>query len=506
MDYPPKQARAEYDSLQEYLLENLSERERERLGLMSFNQWPWTTAAIVEIGVAAHQIGSEITAAFWCDETPLRDPGWNTSSLVARLLQSSTIEASAQALLEAAGVSPTAFARPPIRDYRPTELPSLPTPLTRSSVRQLRYRGTEMGRSILQVPPSTEMPSREDYIWPEKWTRRAIRSYAWVFDQTLALIRERRLSAIVVFNGRFTHDRAAAAAAESAGVKVLYTDYGGLQTFFDLTHTSTHDWDSLQFRMLSMWNCWGEDREAIAAAWFKNREEHTEAGIDAFVGMQNHGFVPDVPDAKTLVVFFSSSPDEMAELDLQWEQYFDSQENALRTLARVCAELPDTALVVRTHPHMLSKPDDDRERWIAAVQSIGDNTHIGPDSPTDSYALMKNADRVITYGSTTGVESAYQGKPVGVLGPSAYQLLGCATPLHTAEELRRWIKAPNESDWRMALPYGLMMQRRGFNLAWLTEVDNGYWRHDEDELQEASPLAKKISDVIWRIQLWWLLR
>jgi hypothetical protein len=487
-------------------VDNLTEHQLTHIGLMSFNQWPWTTAALVETGIAAHQIGSKISVAFWSDKTPLRDPGWNTSHRVARLLRSTPIEDSARDLIQAAGVPDTAFAEPPIKSHRPKGLPQLPTPLTRSAIRQLAYHGSGMGRSILQVHPDFKTPSREDFVWPRRWVRRAIRSYAWVYDQTLALIRQRNLSTIVVFNGRFTHDRAAAAAAESVGAKVLYYDYGGLETYFDLTHTTTHDWHALQLRMLSMWNRWGSDREEIATAWFRNREAHTEAGIGAFVGMQNHGFIPDLPKAERLVVFFSSSPDEMAELDLNWQQYFQSQENAVRTLARVCSELPNTALVVRTHPHMLSKPADDRQRWIAAVNSIGNNTHIGPDSPTDSYALMRVADRVITYGSTTGVESAFQGKPVAVLGPSAYHLLGCVTPIRTAEELRQWIIHPNETDQTMSMPYGLMMQRRGFNLAWLSEVEKGSLRRNEAELKEASSLAKKLSDASRTIQLRWLLQ
>jgi len=500
-----KQVQAEHDSLQGFLRESLTDRERERIGLMSFNQWPWTTAAVVETAVAAHLIGSEVTAAFWSDETPLRDPGWNTSHRLARLLRDSPIEHSAQSLIEAAGVSRNAFPKPPIKRHKSRDLPHLPRTLTRSAVRQLTYRNSGMGQSILQVHPDNNTPSREDYRWPRRWVKRAVRSYAWVYDQTLSLIRQRDLTTIVVFNGRFTHDRAAASAAESMGVKVLYYDYGGLETNFDLTTATTHDWDSLQHRMLSMWKSWGVDREEIATAWFSNREDHTEDGIRAFVGIQQHQFLPDLPDAGTLVVFFSSSPDEIAELDLDWGNYFGSQEKAVQQVAQICAELPNTALVVRTHPHMLLKPEDDRQRWINAVNAIGNCVHIGPDSPTDSYALMRAADRVLTYGSTTGVESAFQGKPVAVLGPSAYGLLGCVTPIETSEALRHWILEPEPAQKERSLPYGLMMQRRGFNLDWLTREPSGSLVHEGLRLTEASSLVKKLSDVSRRIQLQWRL-
>ena len=58
MSVPSKVVRAEHDSLRKFLLNNLSDRERGRIGLLSFNQWPWTTAAFVETAVAAHLVDS----------------------------------------------------------------------------------------------------------------------------------------------------------------------------------------------------------------------------------------------------------------------------------------------------------------------------------------------------------------------------------------------------------------------------------------------------------------
>ena len=500
---PSKVVRAEHDSLREFMLDNLSDRERERIGLLSFNQWPWTTAAFIETAVAAHQVGSDITVGFWSDHTPLHDPGWNTSRKVARLLGSRTIENSAQRLVEAAGVPSQDFVDPPLGRYTPTGAPPLPEPLTRAAIRQLTYHGSGMGRSILQVHPNFNTPIRDDLIWPRRWIKRAVKSYAWVYDQTTELVRQRDLTTIVVFNGRFTHDRAAAAAAESLGVKVLYYDYGGLETYFDLTHTTTHDWDALQRRMLSLWQSWGESREDIAKTWFANRENHTEPGIEVFIGLQKAEHLPDLPQDRRLVVFFSSSGDEIAELDLDWSQYFGSQELALRVLAEICDELPETQLVVRTHPHMRLKPPDDLARWVDAVEAIGKNIHIGPDDPADSYALMRAASRVITYGSTSGIESAYRDRPTAVIGPSAYQLLGCVTPIHSKQELRDWLEGEPATRPELALPYGLMMQRRGFNLDWLSIDDSSLPARGDLQLKEPKAQAQKVSDGLRRMRTWW---
>ena len=497
---------AEHESLVGFLQDNLDDHQRARIGLMSFNQWPWTTAALVETAVAAHQAGSDISVAFWCDRTPLPDPGWTTSHRVARLLRSRPIEHSAQDLIQLAGVPDGAFVQPPLKHHRSKNLPDLPQPLTRKAVRQLSYRGSGMGRSILQVHPDFDTPTRDDLIWPKRWIRRAMKSYAWVYDQTTELIHQRDLTTIVVFNGRFTHDRAAAAAAEAHGVKVLYYDYGGIETYFDLMHTTTHDWDALQDRMGRMWDRWGPDREEIAHRWFANRENHTEPGIDVFIGLQETEHLPTLPQSSNIVVFFSSSGDEIAELDLDWSNYFGSQEGALLALAKACDELPDTTLVVRTHPHMRLKPKDDLARWAAAVEAIGRNVHICPDDPTDSYALMRAADRVVTYGSTSGVEAAYRKKPVAVMGPSAYQRLGCVTPIATTDQLQEWLTTPPRISPELSLPYGLMMQRRGFNLDWLASAPDGTIGRAPTILTEAAELPRKISHIVGSTTTQWLTR
>jgi len=350
------------------------------------------------------------------------------------------------------------------------------------------------------------MPVREDFVWPKRWVRRASKSYVWAYEQTRALIAAQELSCIVVFNGRFTHENAAAAAAHDCGVKVLYFDYGGSDTRFDLTFVSTHDWDFFQKRMVDMWASWDDDRYKIANYWFESRENHSAPGMDAFVGHQQIQHLPQLPSVERLVVFFSSSGDEIAELDIDWSLYFESQENALLTLAEVCDSLPGTELVVRTHPHMLSKSKDDLDRWIKAVMSIGRNIHIAPEDPTDSYSLMQVADRVVTYGSTTGVEAALKGKAVATMGPCAYDQLGCCTALRTREELAAWLQAPPNLDPEMALPYGLMMQRRGFNWNWLREGKSGGIYFGDLLLAESSQTSRKLSHLSQSFTTQWLLR
>ena len=487
--------RAEHASLTEWLRNSLTPTELEHIGIVSLNQWPFMCAVVGEVALTAHEMGCRVTVGMWADDTPLPDPGWTTSRSLARLTLSRSIDQKLERALVRGGLPRSSIARPPIRHWRPDNLPALPDPVNRTAIRSLRYHGSPMGRSILQVHPDGNTPIRDEHVWPRAYTERAMQSYAWVYDQVTELVRQRGITTLVVFNGRFTHDQAAAAAAQAQGARVLYYDAGGLETGYDLTFATTHDWVDLQHRMLRMWAQWPQDeREQIGRTWFLNRQAHKEPGLQAFVEFQERGNLTGVPKADILVAFFSSSPDEITELDLDWSEYLSSQPQALATLAGAVRATPGAQLVVRTHPHMRLKPHDDLVQWRAAVEAAEPAAHFDAADPLDSYGLMQRADIVFTYGSTSGVEAASMGKPVVVMGPSAYDLLGCVTRARSAEDVGAAIRQPIALPADKALPYGLMMQRRGFNFEHVTQDEHGTFMVAGTPLTDASSAARKLGD------------
>ena len=465
MSLSDQRTRAEHGSIQAFLSEAMTPDQLRRVLFVSFTQWDFALAALAEIAVALEHRGSDLSLAFWTDNTPLRDPGWSSSGRLSKLMGSASRDQHAMRALQAAGISKDCFIAPPLSGWKPTADISISGPMNRTQIRSLTYHGSPMGRAILQVHPDTETPITDSFFWSKRWLQAAARSYAYVFDQTVEAIRSRGITAIVVYNGRFLHDRAASAAAEFAGIPVLYYDTGGIDTDFDVTDSVTHDWSDLQRRMLALYDTWPVDeRDALASSWFEERRNHVAADNALFVETQRIGESIERPDAERVIVYFSSSGDEIAELELDWSTFIGSQEVALQLLAEECRRLPGTKLIVRSHPHMRMKPHQDLVEWLAAVEKAAPDMHLDPYSPVDSYELMAQADLVVTYGSTTGVEAAYAGKPVIVMGPSAYDQLGCANFVSTQAQLAEALVSTEPGSWSGAVSYGLMMRRRGLML------------------------------------------
>ena len=149
--------RAEHPSLEEYLKETLDAEELRRPLMVSFTQWDFAVAALVEVAATLHDMGSSPRIALWSSRTPLRDVGWQSHHLISRLLLSPTIDIRARKALRAFGLPASAFVDP-YRGWQPqAPLPEL-TDTNRSAIRALTYRGAPMGRGILEVPPGTDTP------------------------------------------------------------------------------------------------------------------------------------------------------------------------------------------------------------------------------------------------------------------------------------------------------------------------------------------------------------
>lgn len=488
--------RAEHESLQVYLDSALSPAQRSRILFTNFNHWVFAQGALVDAALTFTHMDSEVYLAFWANKTPMLDVAWSTSPTIASLFRQPSREQGIQTALIRAGIPATHMVPPPIKSWQPLEDITIPLTLSRTNIRAMRYRGADLGRAILQVHPDYETPLTDEFLWPRLWVEKAARSFAFVYDQTRAVIERDSITCLAVYNGRFLHDNAATAAGLAAGIPILSYDLGGLQSDFDLTTDETHDWEALQHRMLRMYEGWDPDsRDELGSKWFTQRTQHLDPLNKRFIDAQEIGKSIELPTDKKIIVYFSSSGDEIIELDLDWTAFFGGQEKAVKALADECRKHPDYFLVVRSHPHKRMKPKEDVREWMQAIEAIRPDVHVDPFADIDSYTLMRQADVVVTYGSTTGVEAAFAGKPVIVMGPSAYDKLGCAVSVSNSSELAAALADPRPSHWQGAVAFGLMMMRRGFKYRFTTRVGEDAFIIEGAHVTESGKIVKDLSHI-----------
>lgn len=441
-----------------------------------FCDWDFVVAALLEIAIESARIGARIelvsgvpsilrmglSGVSMATGVTSRGPKSNLASL-RRAILSEVPDAEVETHVIKSRRNP----RQLWRIHRPG--------LTRAELRELSVRGLPVGRAILQFPPTPNMSIAEDEVWPRRWVEESIQAFLSTYEGTSKLLQASAATHLFAYNGRFLLERAVVLAGTESGSSVFCYDNAGSDCDFEIQRETIHDWSRLQKRIKQISSRLENESECVyAKSWFESRRNHTDPEVQRFVSHQELGKGIEIGRSKKAIVYFSSSIDEVAELEFDWKKYFDSQENALRVLATECQARDDVCLVVRSHPNMLTKSEADQFAWQACVESVAPDFHFAPDSTVDSYELMSQAYAVVTYGSTIGIEAAFEGKRSIVMGPSIYDELGVVARVETPQELSEALDRDVTINRDYLLAYGLMMRLRGFRLSNISKQKGEY--------------------------------
>jgi hypothetical protein len=181
-----------------------------------------------------------------------------------------------------------------------------------------------------------------------------------------------------------------------------------------------------------------EEKRQLAHAFFQRKRDGREADFN-YTQHQQKGALPQNWDyTKRNIVYFTKSITESSYIDEQNDPHtlFESQIEAIDTIASILAKYPDVHFYVREHPNTHSKfrfesQSFDRFRNDGRIRFIDGN------APISTYALIDQASVVLTYMSTVGIEAIYWGKPSIVVGNSYYHQLGSVYYPQTVDELQK---------------------------------------------------------------------
>lgn len=171
-----------------------------------------------------------------------------------------------------------------------------------------------------------------------------------------------------------------------------------------------------------------EERRQVAASFFEKRANAIKTDDKVYTAGQTKGLLPDDWDSnKTNIGIFNSSEDEFAAIGGEFEKnnLFVSQLDGIKFLLENTKD-PNIHFYLRIHPNLMNikyKYHTDLYNFPKQYKNI---TVIPGSSPVSSYSLLNACDRVITFGSTMGVEAAYAGKTAMVMRPCFYYYLHVA--------------------------------------------------------------------------------
>ncbi|MBK9991779.1 MAG: hypothetical protein IPP19_13850 [Verrucomicrobia bacterium] len=220
---------------------------------------------------------------------------------------------------------------------------------------------------------------------------------------------------VYIYNGRWSMMRSAVRACEQLDVHYYTHERGAdFRKFAVYRDALPHDKLYIREQIGATWaNAVGHPQtHALAEAFFREQRQRVEKNWFSFTKLQESGRVPMNWDrrARRLVCFTSSEFECAAISDNGVRKIYPNQAAGIRRIARLLSKLtPDTHIWVRVHPN--DNSPDAVKRWKEASANLPNATFVLPDEKVDSYSMLEGAEKVLTFGSTIGVEATFWGKP-----------------------------------------------------------------------------------------------
>lgn len=298
---------------------------------------------------------------------------------------------------------------------------------------KIQYNGFEIGYGVSSYYISLTRNLNPD-ITPklkkllDVWLENSMK-YADIANKVIT----KEFDMVYVPNGRMFDAKPFQEAAFAKGIPVILgecaTNMQGQYVRMNFNNVRVHSVEGNSRNINTFWNSSNipiDERRKIAASFFEKRSNAIKTNDKVYVKNQEKGLLPaNWNEHKTNIAIFNSSEDEFAAIGGDYEigNLFDSQLSGIKYVLENTKD-PSIHFYLRIHPNLMNIKYKYHTDLYNLPEQYNNVTVIPGNSPVSSYTLMSSCDRVITFGSTMGIEAAYAGKPAMVLHTCFYSYLG----------------------------------------------------------------------------------
>jgi len=295
------------------------------------------------------------------------------------------------------------------------ELPDVQTSFESiDELKAYRFQDFDIGFGVLSSLVSLSRTPTPDLEVHAKWLANAMRSTALAYVHVHESIAEHEITQLYVHNGRYGILRAAVRAAQSSGIDYATVEVGCNNHHYHLFHNALpHDTDYRRAEMQELWSAADlATREKTATSFYEDRAAKKPHWWKNFGSEMTTGRLPTNWNSTIPLPVFVSSEDEMVSISDRHKNELYPDGGQIEAITRILNDLQllkDNPFTVylRIHPNLVGIND----AFTTALRTFGKDYDyvevIEPDSEIDSYEMLKVADRIISFGSSVGVEAVY---------------------------------------------------------------------------------------------------
>ncbi len=295
-----------------------------------------------------------------------------------------------------------------------------------------------------------------------------------VVENMQAYIENEKPDKIVLFNGRFAESYPVICVAKKHHIEFETYETGSIVSKYQVFNQSLPH--SIAFKNKLINELWStadpEERNKIGESWYVNRRQGKVIKGKSFIGNQVKNELPqDFDPQKLNVAIFNSSEDELKVIEEYHTPLYDNQNQAIEQIVKFFENESNIHFYLRVHPNLGGVNNDQIQ--IINKWNFKNLTVLNPLDRIDTYFLMESCNKVLTFGSTTGIEATYWGRPSIIYGKSAYKPTHATYCPESFEELVTLIKDPElpPIPKHKALPYSYFLSSFGKELQYFSYKD-----------------------------------
>ncbi|MEA3485589.1 MAG: hypothetical protein U9R03_02655 [Candidatus Aerophobetes bacterium] len=289
-------------------------------------------------------------------------------------------------------------------------------------LKSLYHNNFDIGLSTLSSLISVIRDPKPNLTRYESLWHRIYKTAYLSYDKMSKVLDGRDFDRIYIFNGRFALEKSVLRACENHKIEYYTHDRGRNKNFYMLYKNSLPNNRIEKIRRINKaWNdqsVSNEKKEEIGKSFYRERMIGKDQFWISFVhGMKKNHLPKKFDYSKNNITIFTSSEDELVAISDEWKNpIYDSQ---IIGINKIIEDAPnDINFYLRLHPNLIGIKNND----LSDLKSIDfpNLTIIPPESKIDTYALIKASNKIITFGSTVGIEASFLGKPSILAGVSYY--------------------------------------------------------------------------------------
>jgi hypothetical protein len=326
-------------------------------------------------------------------------------------------------------------------------------------LKRMQYKNTNIGFGVASSLISRFREHNLDTVSYRKEINTEIQLSKQILDNYIEQAENFKPDLVYVFNGRLSMYAPIVAYSKLHNIPFRVFEFTSRKEKYHIVYnTIPHDVDYEANDINRTWesNDNIEEKCKIGERFFEDTCKGLSLLEESFVSQQKKNQLPDFGNQE-IISFFNSSIDEYASVP-GWEKYIFIYKNEVDAIKDVCQRYNDDKtkqFVLRIHPN-LKNLHNTQTKELEQLKDVKNLFIISSESPISSYEVLRKSSKIVTFGSTIGIEATYFRIPSILLGLGFHRDLDVACipksrdDLYALLNMRNLPPKPKEN----ALKYG----------------------------------------------------